>query len=76
MPFILRNVRLQGVDSVMTPPRVALRPGNVWCAICRNPSMRERHGNYPRRGPEFADKIMNNQIQGGAGENRLICNFS
>jgi acrylyl-CoA reductase (NADPH) len=57
MPFILRNVRLQGVDSVMTPAARRMRPGNVWCAICRNLSIPRaqrrlrsaRHRNMPVR---------------------------
>lgn len=36
MPFILRNVRLQGVDSVMTPAARRAQARNVWSLTCRN----------------------------------------
>ena len=51
MPFILRNVRLQGVDSVMTPAARRAEPGSVWCAICRNPSMRKARRKSPSPKP-------------------------
>ncbi len=47
MPFILRNVRLQGVDSVMTPPeRHAHKPGSDWSPIYRNHSIPRRQKRY------------------------------
>nr|VUD31249.1 putative oxidoreductase [Raoultella sp. NCTC 9187] len=65
MPFILRNVRLQGIDSVMTPPA---RRAQAWQRLV---------GDLPEsfyaqsateitlaEAPAFADKIMANQIQG------------
>lgn len=39
MPFILRNVRLQGVDSVMTPAERRAEAWNVWCRICQPHSL-------------------------------------
>ena len=65
MPFILRNVRLQGVDSVMTPPE---RRAEAW---------RRLAGLIPAsfyqqsateidlaQAPEYAARIINNQVQG------------
>lgn len=51
MPFILRNVRLQGVDSVMTLPRAGPRPGSGWFAISRNLSTRKAQRKSPSRKP-------------------------
>ena len=65
MPFILRNVRLQGVDSVMTPPArraqawqrlVADLPESFYTQAAKEISLAEA--------PKFAEAISNNQIQG------------
>lgn len=65
MPFILRNVRLQGVDSVMTPPArraqawqrlVADLPESFYTQVAKEISLAEA--------PKFAEAIINNQIQG------------
>ncbi|WP_449266529.1 acrylyl-CoA reductase (NADPH) [Escherichia coli] len=65
MPFILRNVRLQGVDSVMTPPArraqawqrlVADLPESFYTHAAKEISLAEA--------PKFAEAIINNQIQG------------
>ncbi|MFA8114920.1 acrylyl-CoA reductase (NADPH) [Escherichia coli] len=65
MPFILRNVRLQGVDSVMTPPArraqawqrlVADLPESFYTQAAQEISLAEA--------PKFAEAIINNQIQG------------
>lgn len=65
MPFILRNVRLQGVDSVMTPPvrraeawrRLAeLLPADFYQQTATEISLEQA--------PEFAQRIMNNNVQG------------
>lgn len=65
MPFILRNVRLQGVDSVMTPPArraqawqrlVADLPESFYTLAAKEISLAEA--------PKFAEAIINNQIQG------------
>ncbi|MCX1242836.1 oxidoreductase [Escherichia coli] len=65
MPFILRNVRLQGVDSVMTPPArraqawqrlVADLPKSFYTQAAKEISLAEA--------PKFAEAIINNQIQG------------
>ncbi|WP_368494473.1 acrylyl-CoA reductase (NADPH) [Escherichia coli] len=65
MPFILRNVRLQGVDSVMTPPArraqawqrlVADLPESFYTQVAQEISLAEA--------PKFAEAIINNQIQG------------
>lgn len=65
MPFILRNVRLQGVDSVMTPPvrraqawqrLVADLPESFYTQAAKEISLAEA--------PKFAEAIINNQIQG------------
>ncbi|WP_052283994.1 MDR family oxidoreductase [Kluyvera genomosp. 1] len=65
MPFILRNVRLQGVDSVMTP---AERRAQAWKRLVRDlpGSFFEQSATEITlaQAPEFADKIINNQIQG------------
>lgn len=64
MPFILRNVRLQGVDSVMTPPArraqawqrlVADLPESFYTQAAKEISLAEA--------PKFAEAIINNQIQ-------------
>ncbi|HFK2176073.1 TPA: MDR family oxidoreductase [Escherichia coli] len=65
MPFILRNVRLQGGDSVMTPPArraqawqrlVADLPESFYTQAAKEISLAEA--------PKFAEAIINNQIQG------------
>lgn len=65
MPFILRNVRLQGVDSVMTPPArraqawqrlVTDLPESFYTQAAKEISLAEA--------PKFAEAIINNQIQG------------
>ncbi|HFZ6065809.1 TPA: MDR family oxidoreductase [Escherichia coli] len=65
MPFILRNVRLQVVDSVMTPPArraqawqrlVADLPESFYTQAAKEISLAEA--------PKFAEAIINNQIQG------------
>ncbi|EMO7187026.1 oxidoreductase [Pluralibacter gergoviae] len=65
MPFILRNVRLQGVDSVMTPParraeawrRLAeLLPADFYQQAATEISLAQA--------PEFAQRIINNDMQG------------
>ncbi|MFK3660651.1 MDR family oxidoreductase [Scandinavium sp. NPDC088450] len=65
MPFILRNVRLQGVDSVMTP---AARRAEAWKRLVADlPSSFYSQSATEislAQAPEYADKIMNNQIQG------------
>jgi acrylyl-CoA reductase (NADPH) len=65
MPFILRNVRLQGVDSVMTP---AARRAQAWERLVQDlpASFYSQSATEITlaQAPEFADKIMNNQIQG------------
>lgn len=65
MPFILRNVRLQGVDSVMTPPA---RRAEAWARLVRDlpESFYTRSATEISldQAPLYADKIMNNQIQG------------
>ncbi|MCS2165943.1 acrylyl-CoA reductase (NADPH) [Scandinavium manionii] len=65
MPFILRNVRLQGVDSVMTP---AARRAQAWERLVLDlPSSFYSQSATEitlAQAPEFAEKIMNNQIQG------------
>ncbi|EGT0663407.1 oxidoreductase [Citrobacter werkmanii] len=65
MPFILRNVRLQGVDSVMTPPA---RRAEAWARLVKD--LPESF--YAQAAteitltdaPKFADAIINNQVQG------------
>lgn len=65
MPFILRNVRLQGVDSVNTP---AARRTQAWERLVADlaESFFEQSATEItlEQAPEFADKIINNQIQG------------
>ena len=65
MPFILRNVRLQGVDSVMTP---AARRAEAWKRLVADLPETFYHQSATEisldQAPEFADKIINNQIQG------------
>lgn len=65
MPFILRNVRLQGVDSVMAP---ATRRSIAWERLAR-----ELPESFYQQAateitldqvPEYASAIMNNQIHG------------
>ncbi|TKV18982.1 MDR family oxidoreductase [Citrobacter sp. wls613] len=65
MPFILRNVRLQGVDSVMTP---AARRAQAWQRLVTD--LPESF--YAQAAteitladaPKLADAIINNQVQG------------
>lgn len=65
MPFILRNVRLQGVDSVMTP---ADRRAQAWKRLVvdlpESFFAQSATEITLAQAPEFADKIINNQIQG------------
>lgn len=65
MPFILRNVRLQGVDSVMAP---AERRIAAWKRLVRDlpPSFYEQAtSEIPlSEAPRLANDIMNNAIQG------------
>ncbi|EMK5831445.1 oxidoreductase [Citrobacter sedlakii] len=65
MPFILRNVRLQGVDSVMTPPA---RRAQAWERLVRDlPESFYAQATTEialADAPKFADAIMNNQVQG------------
>lgn len=65
MPFILRNVRLQGVDSVMTP---AARRAEAWKRLVTDlpESFFAQSATeiILSQAPEFADKIISNQIQG------------
>jgi acrylyl-CoA reductase (NADPH) len=65
MPFILRNVRLQGVDSVMTP---AVRRTQAWERLVQDLPVSFYNQSATEitlaQAPEFAAKIMNNQIQG------------
>jgi len=67
MPFILRNVRLQGVDSVMTP---AARRAEAWERLVRDlpDSFYTQSATEIALGqaPEYASKIMNNQFHGRA----------
>ena len=65
MPFILRNVRLQGVDSVMTPParraeawrRLAeLLPADFYQQAATEIGLDQA--------AEFAQRIINNDVQG------------
>ncbi|HAI8717110.1 MDR family oxidoreductase [Escherichia marmotae] len=65
MPFILRNVRLQGVDSVMTPPE---RRAQAWQRLVADLS--ESFYSQAAKeisladAPKFAEAIINNQVQG------------
>ncbi|MDV7024902.1 MDR family oxidoreductase [Atlantibacter subterranea] len=65
MPFILRNVRLQGVDSVMTP---AARRAEAWQRLVRDlPTSfyEQATSEIPlAEAPRLANDIMNNAIQG------------
>ncbi|MFT0668996.1 oxidoreductase, partial [Enterobacter hormaechei subsp. xiangfangensis] len=67
MPFILRNVRLQGVDSVMTP---AERRVEAWERLVQDlpASFYEQSATEITlsQAPEFASKIMDNQFHGRA----------
>ena len=67
MPFILRNVRLQGVDSVMTP---AARRTQAWERLVRDlpESFYTQSATEIslEQAPEFAEKIMDNQFHGRA----------
>lgn len=65
MPFILRNVRLQGVDSVMAPAALRARawqrlvqdlPASFYTQSATEITLAQA--------PEYAERIMNNQIQG------------
>lgn len=65
MPFILRNVRLQGIDSVMTPPA---RRAAAWARITRD--LPESFYHIATReitlneAPEFAKALIENRAQG------------
>ena len=65
MPFILRNVRLQGVDSVMTP---AAKRAEAWSRLVQDlpESFYEQSATEItlEQAPEFASAIINNQAQG------------
>jgi len=67
MPFILRNVRLQGVDSVMTP---AARRTQAWERLVRD--LPESFFSQSAteitlaQAPEYAGKIISNHFQGRA----------
>ena len=67
MPFILRNVRLQGVDSVMTP---AARRTEAWERLVRD--LPESFFTQSAteislsQAPDYASKIMDNQFHGRA----------
>ncbi|KKA44345.1 MDR family oxidoreductase [Salinivibrio sp. KP-1] len=65
MPFILRNVRLQGIDSVSCPRKKRIAawqalanhlPGSYFEQACHEINLREA--------PEFAEKIIRGQISG------------
>lgn len=67
MPFILRNVRLQGVDSVMTP---VARRAEAWERLVRD--LPESFFTQSAteislsQAPDYANKIMDNQFHGRA----------
>ncbi|MHA0961898.1 acrylyl-CoA reductase (NADPH) [Enterobacter cancerogenus] len=67
MPFILRNVRLQGVDSVMTP---AARRAEAWERLVRD--LPESFFTQSAteislsQAPDYANKIMDNRFHGRA----------
>ncbi|AUJ79914.1 oxidoreductase [Enterobacter cancerogenus] len=67
MPFILRNVRLQGVDSVMTP---AARRAEAWERLVHD--LPESFFTQSAteislsQAPDYANKIMDNQFHGRA----------
>ncbi len=67
MPFILRNVRLQGVDSVMTP---AERRAEAWERLVQDlpASFFDQSATEITlsQAPEFSSKIMDNQFHGRA----------
>jgi len=67
MPFILRNVRLQGVDSVMAP---AERRAEAWERLVQDlpASFFDQSATEITlsQAPEFASKIMDNQFHGRA----------
>lgn len=72
MPFILRNVRLQGVDSVMTPParRAEARarlvkdlPDSFYAQAATEITLADA--------PKFADAIINNRARSYAGEGEV-----
>ncbi|HDC4443424.1 TPA: oxidoreductase [Enterobacter cloacae] len=67
MPFILRNVRLQGVDSVMTP---AARRAEAWerlvCDLPESFFTQSATEIALSQAPEYAGKIMDNQFHGRA----------
>ncbi len=67
MPFILRNVRLQGVDSVMTP---AARRAEAWERLAHDlpESFYAQSATEISltQAPEYAGKIMDNQFHGRA----------
>jgi acrylyl-CoA reductase (NADPH) len=63
MPFILRNVRLQGVDSVMVP---TAERAAVWASgqLAGELLPAGVHRNRPGGGPAFAADFLSNKIQG------------
>ena len=65
MPFILRNVRLQGIDSVMTP---TAKRAEAWSRLVQDlpESFYEQSATEItlEQAPEFASAIINNQAQG------------
>lgn len=65
MPFILRNVRLQGVDSVMTPPA---RRAEAWRRLAELiPATFYQQAATEidlAQTPDYAQRIINNQVQG------------
>ncbi|HEY3983037.1 MDR family oxidoreductase [Cedecea sp.] len=65
MPFILRNVRLQGVDSVMTPPD---RRTAAWARLVKDlPDAFYQQATTEiglAEAPKYASDIINNAIQG------------
>ena len=67
MPFILRNVRLQGVDSVMTP---STRRAEAWERLARDlpESFYTQSATEITlsQASEYASKIMDNQFHGRA----------
>ncbi|WP_312740964.1 MDR family oxidoreductase [Cedecea neteri] len=65
MPFILRNVRLQGVDSVMTPPE---RRAAAWLRLVKDlPDAFYQQATTEiglAEAPKYASDIINNAAQG------------
>ncbi len=65
MPFILRNVRLQGVDSVMTPPE---RRAAAWERLVKDlPDAFYQQATTEiglAEAPKYASEIINNAAQG------------